>query len=71
MSFVPIRRVEEFTVKEAVENLDLFFWSYMDVTAEVRQVIEDYVKERAENGIFRQEQKICHGMMLWRVDEIV
>lgn len=70
MSFVHIRRVEEHTVEKAVENLSQFFWSYLDVTPEVRQVIEDYVKERAENGIFRQEQKICHGMMLWRVDEI-
>lgn len=68
-SFVTIRRVEELAVEEAVENLALFFWSYMEVTAEVRQVIEDYVKEREENGIFSQEQKICLGMMLWRVDE--
>lgn len=68
-SFVMIRRVEEFTVEEAVENLGQFFWSYLDITAEIKQIIEDYVKERAENGIFRQEQKICHGMMLWRVDD--
>lgn len=69
LSFFTSRREEIDTVEEVVENLCTFFWSYMNITPEARQVIEVYVKERVEEGIFKQENKFCHGMMLWRVDE--
>lgn len=70
LNFFTINRVDEEPVEKAVENLSRFFWSYMDITPEVKQTIEHYVKEHAENGVFRQETTFCTGMMLWRVDEI-
>lgn len=70
LSFFTVHRVNEEPVEEAVENLSRFFWSYMDITPEVKQVIEQYVAERAQNGIFYTETNFCHGMMLWRVDEV-
>ena len=70
LNFFTINRVDEEPVEKAVENLARFFWSYMDITPEVRRTIEHYVKEHAENGVFRQETTFCTGMMLWRVDEI-
>lgn len=70
LSFFTKQQVQEQPVQETVDNLTRFLGTYMDITPEVKQVIEEYVKERAEGGIFRQETKACHGMMLWRVDEV-
>lgn len=70
LNFFTINRVDEEPVEKAVENLAIFFWSYMDITPEVRRTFEHYVKEHAENDVFRQETTFCTGMMLWRVDEI-
>ncbi|MEW5953636.1 MAG: class I SAM-dependent methyltransferase [Bacillota bacterium] len=69
LSFVTIRREEAEQVEEAVESLCTFFLSFLDITPGARRVIEDYVTERSKNDIFKQENKFCHGMMLWRVDE--
>ena len=66
LRFVADQQVQEEPAEEAVENLLRFFWSYMDITPAVRQVVEEYVQERAQGGIFRQETNVCHGMMLWR-----
>jgi len=70
LKFFTTNRVEEEPVEKAVENLAEFFWSYMDITPDIRRTIERYVKKHAENGVFRQETTFCTGMMLWRVDEI-
>ena len=68
LRFVAYQQVQEEPAEEAIENLLRFFWSYIDITPAVRQVVEEYVKEHAKGGIFRQETNFCHGMMLWRVD---
>lgn len=70
LNFLTINRVDEEPIEKAIENLSRFFWNYMDITPEVKQTIEHYVKEHAENGVFRQETTFSIGMMLWRVDEI-
>jgi hypothetical protein len=70
LRFASNQQVQEQPVEEAVEELLRFFWSYMDIAVGVRQVVEEYVQERSQSGIFRQETNVCHGMMLWRVDGI-
>ncbi len=54
----------------AVEGLVEHFQRYGEIDAEVRRVIEVYVNERSEKGIFRQEGKACQGFLLWRVDTL-
>ncbi len=55
---------------EAVEGLVEHFRRYREIDAEVRRIIEAYVSERSENGIFRQEGRACQGFLLWRVDTL-
>ncbi|MDI6906626.1 MAG: class I SAM-dependent methyltransferase [Thermoanaerobacterales bacterium] len=61
-------RVREGLLEDAVDELCQFFWQYMDITEEVRLTIAEYVRERSIGGVFRRENTICRGMMIWRVD---
>lgn len=69
LRFVAKQQIQEQPIEEAVEDLLRFFWSYLDITSEVRQAVEEYVQEHAQDGILRQAANTCHGMMLWRVDQ--
>ncbi len=71
LRFVANRRMREHRMEKAIEELTRFFWNYMDITPEVRQVIEEYVREHARDGVFQQETGGCWGMMLWRVNDVV
>ncbi|MFW5753354.1 MAG: class I SAM-dependent methyltransferase [Marinilabiliaceae bacterium] len=57
----------EETVEDAIENLRLFFEDHAPLTPEIEDKIKNYVETRATDGIFRQTQDVCQGIMLWDV----
>lgn len=67
--FTTHQRVHEHTIEKATEIILKFFERYMDISAEAKKEIEDYVLKHAENGIFRQKINGCSGMMVWRVND--
>lgn len=69
MRYLDYECVKEEPVDQAVESLCRSFWLYTEVTPEVRDTIAGYVRERAINGVFRQETKTRLAIMTWRVDE--
>ena len=62
------QQVQEQPAAEAVDELLKFFWSYMDITSEVKDEVEKYVQKNAQGGILCQLTSVCYGMLLWRVD---
>jgi 2-polyprenyl-3-methyl-5-hydroxy-6-metoxy-1,4-benzoquinol methylase len=68
LHFFTNRQVQEQPAAEAVEELLKFFWSYIDITSEVRQVVEEYVQKNVQDGILCQSTTVSYGMLLWRVD---
>lgn len=61
--------IEEETIEQAVERLSRYFWLYMDINPEVKDIIRRYVQERDTDGIFRQTTRACLGVITWRVDK--
>lgn len=55
-------------VDEAVSRLCDTFWMFTELTAEVKEAITAYVRERAENGLFYHEIFVRLAMMTWQVD---
>jgi SAM-dependent methyltransferase len=70
LRFVFSNWVQEEPVEKAVEELCTFFWSYLEITPEERGIITRYIEDRAVQGVYRQENRVCQGMMLWHVQEI-
>lgn len=68
LRFITTKEIREQPVEDAVENLLQFFWSYTDIVPRVRQEVRNYVAEHSQDGLYREETEVCHGMMLWRVD---
>lgn len=68
LRFINHRWVHEQPVEEAAESIISFFKNYMDITADVRKTIEDYIAKHSDKGIFRQETNSCSGMMVWQVN---
>ncbi len=68
LRFINHRWVHEQPVEEAAESIISFFENYMDITADVRKTIEDYIAKHSDKGIFRQETNSCSGMMVWQVN---
>lgn len=69
LRFQATNEVEEMPVEEKLKSLRGFFWNYMDITEEVEESIRQYLIQRAENGIYREEKNICRGFMLWQVKD--
>lgn len=69
ISYFDTAWVREEPVDQAVESFCRSFWLYTEITPEVKDTIARYVKERAVNGIFRQETMSRLSIMIWRVDE--
>ena len=57
----------EETIEEAVQNILFFVEGGTDITPEIREKLETYVKRHAVDGVFHQKQTICQGVMLWQV----
>jgi len=68
LRFVFESRVREGPPEDAVDELCEFFWQYLDITDEVRRTIAEYIRERSTGGVFRRENTVCRGMMIWRPD---
>ncbi len=58
---------DEMAVDDAVSFMVNFLWDYTDDTDDVRDIVKNYVADRAESGMFRSEQTICQGHLLWEV----
>lgn len=67
LRFINHHWVHEQPVEEAAESIISFFENYMDITADARKTIEDYIAKHSDKGIFRQEINSCSGMMVWQV----
>lgn len=63
-------REEAIPVEQAIEELERFFWQYLDMTPEVKGTIERYVRERSFEGTYRWKRCFCRGIMFWRVKEV-
>lgn len=62
-------RIREEPIGLAIERLSRSFWLYTKITPKIKEIISDYVKARAVNGLFRQETRGRLGIMTWRVDD--
>lgn len=60
---------EEFSVEEAIVDLENRFQSYIALSPEIKERIADYVKQRATSGVFQLKDRVRLGMILWRVDK--
>ncbi|QSZ28187.1 class I SAM-dependent methyltransferase [Aceticella autotrophica] len=69
MQYLNTGWMQEETIDEAVESLSRTFWRFTEITPEIKDIIYNYVKEKAKDGLFRQETKVRMGIMTWRVDE--
>lgn len=65
LDFLTVKQDNQEPVDKAVENLENFFWKYMDLTPAVKDAIRKYVKNCADNGVFKYQTIVRHGMMLW------
>ncbi|MGB9662904.1 MAG: methyltransferase domain-containing protein [Moorellaceae bacterium] len=63
------RRVSrrELPVSEAIEELENFFYPYLELTPAVRQAIRDYVNSRAREGLYLQERELVTAYLYWSV----
>ncbi len=59
----------EETVEEAIESLCRTFWLFAEITPEVKEIISDYVREKAENNTFVQQTRARLGVVTWSVQE--
>jgi len=69
ISYFDSHWVNEEKVDEAIEGLCRSFWLYTDITPKIKDTIAEYVKEKSNNGVFRQETRSRLSLMTWRVDE--
>ena len=47
-----------------------FFEPHVEITAEARNLIADYVDTRCPDGEYRPEKPVCRGAMIWSVHNI-
>ena len=52
-------------IDKAVATLCRSFWLYMDITPEVERIIFDFLEEKAENGMFKEEIKSSLAVITW------
>ncbi|QSZ26789.1 methyltransferase domain-containing protein [Aceticella autotrophica] len=60
---------EDFSVDEAIVDLENRFQFYVELTSEIKDKIANYIKQHATNGVFQLKDRVRLGMILWRVDE--
>jgi hypothetical protein len=53
-------------IDEAEEGILSVFERYTSLTARVRRVIAEYVREHSRGGRFRQASRQCQGCLLWQ-----
>jgi ubiquinone/menaquinone biosynthesis C-methylase UbiE len=58
------------TTDKAIENLCRFFWLYTDITPEIKNIIANYVKEKAVHGLLNRKTKARLGVVSWDVSDI-
>jgi SAM-dependent methyltransferase len=58
-------------IAEAVDEIRDVLALRLDIDAAVEKMIEDYVIEQAEDGIFTEKKGAASAMLLWRVDKEV
>ncbi|HBT46688.1 MAG TPA: hypothetical protein DEA73_02225 [Peptococcaceae bacterium] len=57
----------DMTAEEAVEELLNFFYPYTELSEKVRQAVEDYVKARSRDGIYREQREFVTAYVCWSV----
>ena len=62
-------RDREMPVEEAVASFEQYFWSYTELTPEIKKIIRSYVEKRAASGVYQEIYRIRLGMILWLVTE--
>lgn len=70
LQYVDSEWVREESSDKAVERFTRSFWLYTDITSDIRKAITQFVEERAENGLFREEIKSRLGVIIWEVDDV-
>jgi SAM-dependent methyltransferase len=59
--------LREMSPGEAAAGLEGHFARYTGIDDRVRRLVEAYVAEHTEGGVFRQMTRSCQGFLLWRV----
>lgn len=62
-------RDREMPVEEATESFERYFWSYTELTPEIKKIIKNYVEKQADDGIYQEIYRIRLGMILWSVTD--
>ncbi|SLM28367.1 putative SAM-dependent methyltransferase [Desulfamplus magnetovallimortis] len=57
----------EESIEDAIQNILFFVEGATEITTEARENLADYVQSHSVDGMFRQKQTICQGVMLWQV----
>jgi 16S rRNA G527 N7-methylase RsmG len=55
--------------EEAIESLYNVFWLYTDITPRVKNVIEKYVNEKAQDGFLTRSTHARIGIITWKTGE--
>jgi SAM-dependent methyltransferase len=61
-------RDREMSVEEATASFEEYFFSYTDLTPEIKKTISNYVQEHAVSGVYQEIYRIRLGMILWQVN---
>lgn len=57
----------ELPVEEAVQELENFFYPYLELTSAVQRVIRDYVNSHSREGTYLQEREFVAAYLCWVV----
>jgi SAM-dependent methyltransferase len=61
-------RDQEMSVEEARASFEEYFFSYTELTPEIKNTIRNYVQEHSDSGIYQEINRIRLGMILWQVN---
>ena len=54
--------------EKVIERLLRSLWLYTEITPDISEIVEQYIKERSENGMFREKTDTRLGMIAWDVN---
>ena len=61
------RSKRELPVEEAIQEMENFFYPYLELTPTVQKEIRDYIYEHSQEGIYLQEREFVTAYLCWTV----